>query len=413
MQTFSVNFDDSVRMLGSSLCLLFFPVSISALNVIECSSNNTACDVHGDSLIDSFSGIETIGECRQLCYDDDECKFITYFGANGFPLGNFCEIFKKCEKTLSCSDCTSETKGCYKLCSKNIIGAINENFLEMIPDIESEDGCRDLCGDEPGCEYYTFYLEDDPYYGTCFLLSSLQPPIQDCPTCVTGPRNCDGPTDCSFLYDGTSQTHLMFTQPGVNITLSASRPFIAECQLRVLAVGGGGDGYESGGYYSIGGGGSGYIQYHTQPILSETVISLTVGGHGEGSTININNGDNLVASAGHRGRDGASGGAGYSGGGGGPGRCNGGSDGGDGECYGGSGTGEDITTYTLQNYQLSPGTGGQHYYDGIFYGGGGGGGVLVDGAGPSDDRTGQGYGGGGTLASGNSGVIILEIIAGN
>merc|ERR1712013_135877 len=333
------------------------------------------------------SGIETISECRQLCYDDDDCEFITYYGANGFPLGNFCEIFKKCEKTLSCSDCTSETKGCYKLCSKNIIGAINENFLEMIPDIESEDGCRELCRNEPGCEYYTFYLEDDPYYGTCFLLSSLQPPIQDCPTCVTGPRNCDGPADCSFLYDGVSQTHLMFTMPG---------------------------GYGYNGGSNGGGGGSGYIQYHTQPLLSETEISISVGDHDEESTININNGDNLVASAGDRGSRDGGGGAGYSGGGG-HGSCNGGSHGGDGECSdGGSGTGEDITTYTLQNYQLSPGTGGQ-YYHGSYYHGGGGGGVLVDGAGPGEDNrgravgsNGQGYGGGGTAGSGHSGVIILE-----
>ena len=36
---------------------------------VKCQSNNTACDLHGDSLIDSFGNIESILECRQLCYE--------------------------------------------------------------------------------------------------------------------------------------------------------------------------------------------------------------------------------------------------------------------------------------------------------------------------------------------------------
>merc|ERR1712098_381288 len=59
----------------------------------------------------------------------------------------------------------------------------------------------------------------------------------------------------------------------------------------------------------------------------------------------------------------------------------GGSDGGDAEC-GGTGTGEDVTSFTLLNYQISPGSRG-HFYSSLGdNSGGGGGGVLVDGAGP-------------------------------
>ena len=157
----------------SSLFLLFFPLSISALNVFESRGGfalkNTACDIHGDSLIGSFPGIENIGDCRQLCYNDDDCEFITYYGDNGFPIRNFCEIFKSCDDTVSCSECISETKGCYKPCSKNIIGAIDANLLEMIPNIESENDCRELCGEKSGCEFYTFFLDS--------LLWSLFPPF--------------------------------------------------------------------------------------------------------------------------------------------------------------------------------------------------------------------------------------------
>jgi len=411
-------------MLGPciSIWLLFFPMSISCLHVtkspVTCASNQTACDLHS-GLISSFSEIENIAECRQLCYDVHDCEFITFYGGNGFPYRNICQLFNSCDETLPCTECVSETKGCYKICSRNIIGAIDDNMLDIIPNIGTEVDCWELCGDKSGCEYYTYTLEDDPYYGTCSLLSYLQTPTQDCPTCVTGPRYCDGSSGCSFLYDGDNQTHRMFTQAGGSISLTITGSWCSLFQLRVLAVGGGGNGWNGGGGGG-GGGGSGYIKYYNEVIRgSQTKIDLTVGDHIRDSTIIINPGDTVVAAAGH-----SDGGDGYSGGGGNYGGCNGGSAGGNGECAnGGSGTGEDITSYRLQNYQLSPGAGGQ-FYD---YNGGGGGGVLVDGAGPGVEETrggaqwshGQGYGGGGTYHGssgdnyGHGGVIILEIIEGN
>jgi len=75
---------------------------------------------------------------------------------------------------------------------------------------------------------------------------------------------------------------------------------------------------------------------------------------------------------------------------------------------GGEGTGEDIATFKLENFNITAGRGG--------CGTGGGGGVLVDGNGPDQGifgRTGQGYGGGGGGGSGydvgNQGVILLEM----
>merc|ERR1712013_649374 len=244
------------------------------------------------------------------------------------------------------------------------------------------------CSEKSGCEYYTYYyLESEPYYETCVLLSSLQPPVQDCPSFVTGPLHCDQPADCSFLYNGHNHTHLIFTEPGVNITFSTiGGSYFTECQLRVLAVGGGGKSGNDAGYVG-GGGGSGYIQYHTQTILSGSPaqISVMVGNHGEASTINMVTGDTIQADPGQDGY--------Y-----------------DGEDHGGDGQ------YKLDCYIAG--------YDC----GGGGGGVLVDGAGPGVEEennrgeaqwsNGKGYGGGGTGSSsndgnGHSGVIILEIFGAN
>ena len=132
----------------------------------------------------------------------------------------------------------------------------------------------------------------------------------------------------------------------------------------------------------------------------------------------------------YNGKNSYGGGSGYSGGGGfgesgGVGGSNG-NDGGKGdwpsleESYaGGSGTWEDITTYQLTEFTLSPGQGGQHYRHpnggyGYYYGGGGGG-VLVGGSGPSRNQyQGEGYGGGDGSNDGNTnglpGVILVEVV---
>ena len=59
-----------------------------------------------------------------------------------------------------------------------------------------------------------------------------------------------GGDDCGgFLYDGNFYTHYKFKDPGVPIELLVNTAIDANCQLRVLAVGGGGRGYSGGGGY--------------------------------------------------------------------------------------------------------------------------------------------------------------------
>ena len=85
----------------------------------------------------------------------------------------------------------------------------------------------------------------------------------------------------------------------------------------------------------------------------------------------------------------------------------------------GHGTGEDISSYKLTGWTLSPGTGGTYYMNGAGYIEGAGGGVLINGEGPAADKhTGEGYGGGasgispGGVASNREavqGAILLEV----
>ena len=73
------------------------------------------------------------------------------------------------------------------------------------------------------------------------------------------------------MYNGETYKSLKFTDPGVMINVTTTKPFLGECQLRVLAIGGGGYGYYEGGA------GSGYIQYLNKPLTASSSISLTVG----------------------------------------------------------------------------------------------------------------------------------------
>merc|ERR1719402_1038158 len=84
--------------------------------------------------------------------------------------------------------------------------------------------------------------------------------------------------ECGFIYNDQIETHRIFKQPGVEVELS-SLSVQTPCQLRVLAVGGGGNG-------ALGGGGSGYVQYFTQTLTSTpSNIKLTVGDKGEASNV--------------------------------------------------------------------------------------------------------------------------------
>jgi len=403
-------------MLQKLLWLLFFPL-VSSDSPVLCQSNNIACDAHDDNFIDSFR-VETIEECRQLCQDSDMgCEFLTYYGENGFPLNHICELFQSCEKTIECNGCLSETKGCFEKCSNTVVGKIDENFMDYIPNLPTEADCINECKNAEGCNFYTFYLEDDPNYGACFLLSSLIEPLEECTSCVTGPLECENFDDCGFdLYNNGSRIqHMMLTEPGVEVDVNI-RLSISKCQMSLLAVGGGGSGLNCGG-------GSGYIQYFTQALNSTpTNLRLAVGRASESSNVTINEVNKIEAEHGQDANQ-MDAGNGYSGGGGGyTMECIGGTDGGNGECNnGGKGTGEDVTTYAFKNFQLTPGAGSKYFEDGKWYRGGGGSGILVNDDGPGvfdmDDKAGIGFGGGGTFHNfsaldGRPGLILLEVVKG-
>ena len=394
---------------------------------VTCVSDNVACDIHDNDFIESVGAVSSIEECRQLCYDNEDCGFITYYDDGGFPYQEVCQLFTSCLHIHSCTGCTSETRACYQVCGDNVIGGLDDNLLAIVPDVQSEINCKEHCRSTNNCSFYTYFTQDDPNYFACNLLSYLIKPLKPCSTCLTGPLECQEDQSCQIIFDNQDVKSLQLTEPGHhNVTISGSN-----CQLRVLAVGGGG--WSNDGGNMGGGGGSGYIVYQSLNVSNDELV-LTVADHRQPSTVSLDGHDIIVAGAGGDYGGAMIGGDGYSGGGalslqqG----MNGGSDGGDGEgeemCIDcgltteGHGSGVNVSSYHLNNFVLSPGVGGVwSEHPGHYFHAGGGGGVLVDGEGPQrdNDNQGEGYGGGGSSRTdsnnalrheGLPGVILLEIV---
>ena len=67
---------ESLALLVSMLVLILSSASAKGIgegggSPVTCASNNTACDDTEDNHIEMIGGIESIQECRQLCYDSN------------------------------------------------------------------------------------------------------------------------------------------------------------------------------------------------------------------------------------------------------------------------------------------------------------------------------------------------------
>ena len=401
-----------------SFLIIFAPVSGDGQfeqvmeSPVTCSREGVECEFNEDNLIDAMMHIMSLEECRQMCLDHEMCEFISYFDDSAVPFSHLCQLFKSCDTVNTCSNCVSENMGCFRSCSYNVVGDLDENVLDTVPNTDSEMACKQWCLNTTDCSYYTYFFPNSTlFHNYCVLQTEFVAPAQPCSTCITAPVDCSLETECSLTLDGVSSQSLMLTSVGQSeISVSGWG-----CDLTLLVVGGGGHG-------SSGGGASGYLQYHSLQVSPGTLLTAWVGDQGQSSHVTLSSGDTVTAQPGQN-AQGTTGGDGYSGGGGSASSSSagnyGGTDGGDGHDGdygdGGHGTGEDVSLYSFTTWSLSPGAGGQPYYDyaSHYYGGGGGGGLMVDGAGPqANSYQGAGYGGGGYGygdGDGLQGLILIEI----
>ena len=391
-------------------------VDANANSPVTCTSPGVECEYTEENYIDTETEVYSEEECRQICMDQEDCQFITYFDSSATPISYLCRTFKTCEKVVECDNCVSQNIVCFNKpwpCGSNFVGRMEENIVDVVMGVTSEQECKQLCSDHPECSWFTFFFSfDSQNHDTCFLQTELHLPLETSTSAFSGPSDCSNDF-CSLIDDGQRSTSLIVNDTHThNLYIPAWTSDSSDtrsCQLRVLAIGGGGRSYGPGG-------GSGYIQYQTLELSQGlTTVSTKVETFGYDTVVNINGETVITAKHGGSGED--QGGDGYSGGGM-QGGCDGGSGGSDGECgLGGAGTGEDISHYTFKSFTLSPGAGGEYYVSHSYYYGGGGGGVLVNGWGPeADPGVGQGYGGGDGGdgmhgGDGLQGVILLEVVS--
>ena len=310
--------------------------------------------MHGEG-VTIVPGIASLEQCRAICQDEENCSYITYYGANSFPFGETCVTLPTCESVNSCTDCTTEDRACTD-CSVQLETKIEENLVDFILDVEDESLCRKACTANISCKFYTHHnFLDTTYPGACFLLSGLKGPVRGCKHCQTGARTCRDANNCFFVSNDGSilQGGVLITMPNTSVLIES----IGSCSVGVLAVGGGGAGF-------FGGGGSGFVEFTSLESSWFMELRVTVGAGGQKTVVTNEKGELVVeALAGAEGSSGAgAGGSGYSGGGGfrSSSGGDGGMDGSDGEAGvggnyqpGGNGSGRDVSTIHLEGFLLS------------------------------------------------------------
>jgi len=76
----------------------------------------------------------------------------------------------------------------------------------MVTGVTSPDSCQSLCQERPGCNYFAWVNSEHEvtgYRNTCWLKSSPGT-AQSCSTCVSGPRECEGDTECCTVVTVSS-----------------------------------------------------------------------------------------------------------------------------------------------------------------------------------------------------------------
>ena len=153
------------------LILLTFhlALTITTFPPDTCLVEGQACEAGQDNLLNVIPGIESMDECKALCVDSYDCQFVTHFGAESFPLQNYCNLYRNCTTLIECQDCRTEVELCFEKCGESLEGSLNENVLEVIHDVNNELVCKSHCRSHSGCEAYTYHNSSDH-----LLLPSLQ-----------------------------------------------------------------------------------------------------------------------------------------------------------------------------------------------------------------------------------------------
>ena len=338
--------------------LLFLSVTAAVLPNGQCSVDGMTCEFANENLVGLIDGVMSAEECKQECENNStECRIYSYYGANGAPFSDSCLLFKECTVLDPVDECFTEDIQCVIFCNAPVEGQLGDNLIDIVAGV-SEAACEAECEVVEQCQFFTFHFSNSTLYpSTCFLLSEIQEPIIACQneTCITGSSKCENSV-CGFLENGVLFPSGIIVTETTEVDMLTIGPCSSTGAVAVVVGGGGTSSSDAGS-------GSGFVEFkELTPSDSGPYMKFTavVGSAGEASELlDRSNGLSILkALPGNDGR-GGDGASGYSGGG--ADGLNalagdGGTDGGDGsnsaDYDGGFGSGLDIRTIPLKNFEL-------------------------------------------------------------
>ena len=126
--------------------------------------HDTSVTAHVDSAL----------SCQSLCLHSSHCVSFSWHKHSEESGSNLCELFPSIGEYQLCNDCVSGPKSC--TCSESFACSfLDNNLIEILYDVTSEECCQDRCARDPLCTWYTWYSSSaDEFHLACALLSSCE-----------------------------------------------------------------------------------------------------------------------------------------------------------------------------------------------------------------------------------------------
>jgi len=151
-------------------------------------------NVTWDYMSDTIPNVETPEDCQTYCYNSNQCLAFTWVSSNVSMFHNLCALFHSTDQEVPCTDCVSGPSKC--VCSfQGECTMLEDNAIGSYLNIPDEISCQDICIEETGCNYYTYFSDGYQLQHLCLTFSTCEEIDETCQGCVTGPKQCQ---ICSF-----------------------------------------------------------------------------------------------------------------------------------------------------------------------------------------------------------------------
>ena len=139
----------------------------AAVKPEKCFMENKSCKLDSYSLIEVFTDIPQISDCKEICEDTSECQYFTYHDDEMIATHyQKCYLFRLCDTK---TDFPKAYTGFTGLCTCSLDVEPKDGHLVKELYAETEIECQLACQENTECGMYTFYEPD----ADCELLQGV------------------------------------------------------------------------------------------------------------------------------------------------------------------------------------------------------------------------------------------------